>query len=296
MWALLFLSLTLCHRLLCLWPLARRLAFSHLPWVSIGLVLIFAFFTYDGLSFRRQLDRKFQAMGKGTAEVRPANDVPETIQASYTPSRSCCVEVSTVPSRVGGASVPPKASAPPRPREPPASALTDCASGGEASSTFLRSAAELASSPLSDAGAVEPSAAAQSVRVSGWMYKSPGRLAPSHTTGRDTDEPTEMVHRRPSRRLSATMLAAGRSASAKLLPSLNEGIPTPQDKRYFVLDGHDFRSASAPNGRTSRHPISPPTPSPLCLSARACVSLAARCLSRPLVAWRSAGGIATRTR
>ena len=105
---------------------AYRLAFSHLPWVSIGLVLIFAYFTYDGLSFRRALDLKFQAMGKGTAEVRPATDAPETVQASYAPSRSCCVEVSAVAHRSGGA-VPPPAKQTPAKQTPakqtPASAL-----------------------------------------------------------------------------------------------------------------------------------------------------------------------------
>jgi hypothetical protein len=334
---------------LSLSPSTHRLAFSHLPWVSIGLVLIFAYFTYDGLSFRRQLDRKFQAMGQGATEVRPATDASETIQASFTPSRSCCVEVSTVSSRAGGGTVPAKASVLPRPREPPqASAHAECGSGGEGTNSFLRTASDLASSPLSKvskggstlskvskggagacpsagssaagaaseagdggvagAGAAEQPAAAQSVRVSGWMYKSPSRLlAPASMSGGGADEPAEMVARRPSRRLSTTMLAAGRSASAKLLPSLNDGIPTPQDKRYFVLDGHDFRSARP--GRRGPH-----TRFSLAseLAALLRVPSSVRARARPyhlhlppppsvashalLLALQSAGGTATRTR
>ena len=44
------------------------LAFAHLPWVSIGLLVIFAFFSYDGATFRRKIDRRFKAMGDGAAE------------------------------------------------------------------------------------------------------------------------------------------------------------------------------------------------------------------------------------
>ena len=338
---------------LSLSPSAHRLAFSHLPWVSIGLVLIFAYFTYDGLSFRRQLDRKFQAMGQGATEVRPATDAPETIQASFTPSRSCCVEVSTVSSRAGGGTVPAKASVLPRPREPTqASAHAECGSGGEGTNSFLLTASDLASSPLSKvskggstlskvskggagacpsagssaagaageagdggmagAGAAEQPAAAQSVRVSGWMYKSPSRQSPASMSGGGADEPAEMVARRPSRRLSTTMLAAGRNASAKLLPSLNDGIPTPQDKRYFVLDGHDFRSARpGRRGPHTRFSLASELAALLRVpsSVRACArpyhlhllrttslpppSVASHAL---LLALQSAGGTATRTR
>ena len=338
---------------LSLSPSAHRLAFSHLPWVSIGLVLIFAYFTYDGLSFRRQLDRKFQAMGQGATEVRPATDAPETIQASFTPSRSCCVEVSTVSSRAGGGTVPAKASVLPRPREPTqASAHAECGSGGEGTNSFLLTASDLASSPLSKvskggstlskvskggagacpsagssaagaageagdggmagAGAAEQPAAAQSVRVSGWMYKSPSRQSPASMSSGGADEPAEMVARRPSRRLSTTMLAAGRSASAKLLPSLNDGIPTPQDKRYFVLDGHDFRSARpGRRGPHTRFSLASELAALLRVpsSVRACARpyhlhlLRTTSLPTPsvashalLLALQSAGGTATRTR
>ena len=94
-----------------------------------------------------------------------------------------------------------------------------------------------------EAGNLSPPA--QSVRVSGWLYKSPSRVGPpggraASAGGAGATEENDAAGGL-QRRLSTSLLAAGRSARLSLLPSQAEGIPTPQDKRWFVLDGHELR-------------------------------------------------------
>ena len=75
--------------------------------------------------------------------------------------------------------------------------------------------------------------------MSGWLYKSPSRVGPPAERAAGAED--HNAGGGLQRRLSTSLLAAGRSARLSLLPSQTEGIPTPQDKRWFVLDGHELR-------------------------------------------------------
>ena len=190
--------------------------------------------------------------------------------SSYAPSRSCCVEIGGA----GAASQPassvrsvPTSSARPSARATVVSASEQrdptgrrnsavCASANNAVALADAAAAlgqsksgDVRASISSDMGGALPSSPpAQAVRVSGWLYKSPSRLGPhvSKQIGRVDEEP-EAAEDAPSapsgrskRLSSAAFLAASKRASSRLL-SQSDSIPTPNDKRYFVLNGHDLR-------------------------------------------------------
>lgn len=73
---------------------ATLLAFAHLhPAVSVGLLVVFGFFLYDGRRFRRQLDSKFHAIGDGGFAVGSNSPEAAVQKSSYAPSRQCRVEV-----------------------------------------------------------------------------------------------------------------------------------------------------------------------------------------------------------
>jgi hypothetical protein len=284
------------------------LAFAHLPWVSFGLLFVFGFFTYDGITFRRKMDGRFRAIGDGFHDGRTEQEAPVTT-AKYTPSRSCCVEVSSVPSTssssaggVGGASLatvggggaggggaramasPATAKAhyaPSRRQSRSESHLhaadrlererversiqggEDDGLGSSGAPSLSPAAAQASETPpegqqhpssfVDGSATAAAAAASQSVRVSGWLFKSPSRLGPPAARkscvggvggGGGTELSDGGIGGGQKRVSAASLLAVGRAASQRLSllgGSSGESIPNPQDKRFFVLDGTELR-------------------------------------------------------
>ena len=235
------------------------LAFAHLPWASLGLVAVFAFFLRDAVKFRSTISEQFHALREDVLDSG-AEHPPSVSAASYAPSRSCCVEFASSPAAskqlaAQASAASGKVRAQPKPRvslpatrseNEAAEALNSAALA--ASASRLGAAASRADETESRAPASVLATEPRQLRVSGWMYKSPSRLGPpAAREGGGADGATAAADGgggggKLKRISAASLLAAGRSASARLslLPTVHDGVPVPQDKRYFVLHGHEL--------------------------------------------------------
>ena len=249
--------------------------------ISCGLVVVFAYCFYDGYVFRQSIDERARCaapspdirdtltncismcitvysgykligdLGFGTHDEQQGASVDSSaVTASLQASRSCRVEVSrrsmtTASSTAFGAAASGSELPPPlRVEKTRAQELREPLLSPTCGPVQTESAPPLPPRLGSSAG--QP---AQSLRVSGWLYKSPSRLGPHlPKSSRDAVTSLEETASRVGSIGGVSGTAGGdgrqRGLSAALiarLPQPGSNISVPQDKRYFVLRGYDLR-------------------------------------------------------